>query len=73
MTVLLSILFLLTLAAVLRLLESHQWPPKQFDSQYWQTVLDNSHAYLATHSSVSTQIKREVQRTINLAERRLAR
>lgn len=73
MTALLSILFLLTLAAGLRLLESHRWPPQQFDSRYWQTVLDNANAYLATHSNVSAQIRAEVTRTINLAERRLAR
>lgn len=72
MTALLSILCLLTLAAGLRLLESQQWPPQQFDSQYWQSVLDNSHAYLATHSNVNAQIRREVERTIQLANRKLA-
>lgn len=72
MTALLSILALLTLAAVLRLLESCQWPPQRFDSQYWQTVLDNANAYLAIHGDVSAQIRREVERTINIAERRLA-
>lgn len=71
MTALLSILALLTLAAVLRLLESHQWPPQRFDSQYWQTVLDNGNAYLATHSNVSEQIRREVERTIKLAQQKL--
>lgn len=73
MTALLSILFLITLAAGLRVIESVDWQSQQFDSQYWQTVLDNSHAYLATHSNVSKQIRAEVQRTISIAQRRLAR
>lgn len=73
MTALLSILALLAAWALLATLEQRRWPPQQFDRQYWQSVLDNANAYLAIHSDVSERIRVEVERTINLAQRRLAR
>lgn len=75
MTALLSILALLIAASILRMLETGDWPIQRneplYDSEYWQTVRADSLSYLHTHTTISEQIRREVMKTIALADRRL--
>lgn len=76
MTALLSILTLIGAWALLAAIERLPWPVQReepiYDVQYWQTVKADSMAYLATHSNVSAQIREEVERTIKLAQQKLA-
>ena len=75
MTALLSILVLVAAWALLASLERLPWPPQRdsalYDQQYWTTVQRDTAAYLATHTHVDAEIRRNVEAMATAAQQRL--
>ena len=75
MIALLSILLLLTLLLLLAAAEHFPWPLQRtaaiHDTEYWRTVQRDTAAYLATHSGVSSEIRRNVEGLGRAATQRL--
>ena len=75
MNSLFSIIALLLLTTWLSNLDRITWPPQRhsalYDQQYWTTVQRDTAAYLATHTHVDAEIRRNVEAMATAAQQRL--
>ena len=66
---------LLALWSLLVAIEAIPWPPQRhsalYDQQYWTTVQRDTAAYLATHTHVDAEIRRNVEAMATAAQQRL--